>query len=127
MIPDIPLSVGIYEGSIRVVFDLLNANLPEGEIMVTESMNPAWTPLFPIAKGLIREYGGSASHGSIIARKYGIPAVVGISSATGIPRDSQRIRIMEKQVWLKYYSILSIGAIIINNEEAKHDISLNLI
>lgn len=87
------LSPGIYEGNIRVVFDLLNANLQEGEIMVTESTNPAWTPLFATAKGLIMEYGGPASHGGIVAREYGIPAVVGIPSATSILRDGQRVRI----------------------------------
>jgi len=93
VIHGIPLSPGIYEGNIRVVFDLLNANLQEGEIMVTESTNPAGTPLFATAKGLIMEYGGPASHGGIVAREYGIPAVVGIPSATSILRDGQRVRI----------------------------------
>ncbi|PKM86538.1 MAG: hypothetical protein CVU87_11810 [Firmicutes bacterium HGW-Firmicutes-12] len=88
-----PLSPGIYEGSIRVVQDPLNTSLQEGEIMVTVSTNPAWTPLFAIAKGLIVEYGGPVSHGGIVAREYGIPAVVGIPSATGILKDGQRVRI----------------------------------
>lgn len=87
------LSPGVYEGRIRVVLDPLNANLQEGEIMVTESTNPAWTPLFAIAKGLIMEYGGPVSHGGIVAREYGIPAVVGISSAASILKDGQRVRI----------------------------------
>lgn len=63
-----PLSPGVYEGTIRVVLDPLNSTLQEGEIMVTESTNPAWTPLFATAKGLIMEYGGPVSHGGIVAR-----------------------------------------------------------
>ncbi|MCB0033410.1 MAG: hypothetical protein KDE51_05305, partial [Anaerolineales bacterium] len=88
-----PLSPGTYEGQIRVVFDPNNSKLQEGEIMVTESTNPAWTPLFMAAKGLIMEYGGPVSHGGIVAREYGIPAVVGISSATSVLQDGQRVRI----------------------------------
>jgi pyruvate,water dikinase len=88
-----PLSPGSYEGQIRVVFDPNNSRLQEGEIMVTESTNPAWTPLFITAKGLIMEYGGPVSHGGIVAREYGIPAVVGISSATKVLQDGQRVRI----------------------------------
>jgi pyruvate,water dikinase len=88
-----PLSPGSYEGQIRVVFDPNNSKLQEGEIMVTESTNPAWTPLFITAKGLIMEYGGPVSHGGIVAREYGIPAVVGISSATKVLQDGQWVRI----------------------------------
>lgn len=93
VIRGIPLSPGIYEGTIRVVFDPLNSNLQEGEIMVTESTNPAWTPLFATAKGLIMEYGGPVSHGGIVAREYGIPAVVGIQSASSLLKDGQKVRI----------------------------------
>ena len=89
----LPLSPGTYEGKIRVVFDPLNSKLQEGEILVTESTNPAWTPLFIAAKGLIMEYGGPVSHGGIVAREYGIPAVVGISSATDRFKDGQMVRV----------------------------------
>lgn len=88
-----PLSPGIYEGKIRVVFDLSSSELKEGEVLVTESTNPAWTPLFITAKGLIMEYGGPVSHGGIVAREYGIPAVVGISSATKVFKNGQMVRI----------------------------------
>ncbi|MFS1512967.1 PEP/pyruvate-binding domain-containing protein [Chengkuizengella sp. SCS-71B] len=88
-----PLSAGIYEGKVRVVFDPKNSKLIEGEILVTESTNPAWTPLFITAKGLIMEYGGPVSHGGIVAREYGIPAVVGIPSATNILKDGQLVRV----------------------------------
>ncbi|WP_202709794.1 PEP/pyruvate-binding domain-containing protein [Sporosalibacterium faouarense] len=93
VIQGMPLSPGIYEGTIRVVFDPINNDLQEGEIMVTESTNPAWTPLFATAKGLIMEYGGPVSHGGIVAREYGIPAVVGIPSASSRLKDGQRVRI----------------------------------
>ncbi len=93
VIQGMPLSPGVYEGTIRIVSDLQSSQLREGEIMVTESTNPAWTPLFAVAKGLIMEYGGPASHGGIVAREYGIPAVVGITSATSIFKDGQRVRI----------------------------------
>ena len=88
-----PLSAGIYEGKVRVVFDPNTSELLEGEILVTESTNPAWTPLFMTAKGLIMEYGGPASHGGIVAREYGLPAVVGIPSATNVLKDGQMVRI----------------------------------
>jgi len=87
------LSAGTYEGVIKVVYDPLNNTLKEGEIMVTESTNPAWTPLFATAGGLIMEYGGPMSHGGIVAREYGIPAVVGIPSATEVLKDGQKVRI----------------------------------
>ncbi|MFS1517330.1 PEP/pyruvate-binding domain-containing protein [Bacillus sp. SCS-151] len=89
----VPLSAGIYEGKVRVIFDPNKAELLEGEILVTESTNPAWTPLFMTAKGLIMEYGGPVSHGGIVAREYGIPAVVGIPSATATLKDGQMVRI----------------------------------
>lgn len=87
------LSPGVYEGVIRVVFDPMTTDLQEGEILVTESTNPAWTPLFASAGALIMEYGGPMSHGGIVAREYGIPAVVGIPSATSLLKDGQRVRV----------------------------------
>jgi pyruvate,water dikinase len=88
-----PLSAGVYEGVIKMVYDPLNNTLKEGEIMVTESTNPSWTPLFATAGALIMEYGGPMSHGGIVAREYGIPAVVGISAAMDVLKDGQRVRI----------------------------------
>lgn len=89
----IPLSPGVCEGQVRIVYNPVNATLKEGEILVTESTNPAWTPLFATAKGLIMEYGGPVSHGGIVAREYGIPAVVGIPSVGNVLKDGQRVRI----------------------------------
>jgi phosphoenolpyruvate synthase/pyruvate phosphate dikinase len=88
-----PLSPGAYAGTVRVVFDPNTSDLREGEVLVTESTNPAWTPLFMAAKGLIMEYGGPVSHGGIVAREYGIPAVVGIPSATNVLQDGQLVRV----------------------------------
>ncbi|MBV1759170.1 MAG: hypothetical protein KMY55_15200 [Dethiosulfatibacter sp.] len=93
VIRGLALSPGSYEGTIRVVFDPKTTELKEGEILVTESTNPAWTPLFATAGALIMEYGGPMSHGGIVAREYGIPAVVGISSATSLLKDGQRVRV----------------------------------
>ncbi len=87
------LSPGSYEGTVRIVFDPKTTELKEGEILVTESTNPAWTPLFATAGALIMEYGGPMSHGGIVAREYGIPAVVGIPSATSALKDGQRVRV----------------------------------
>ena len=93
VIQGMPLSAGIYEGNVRVVFDPRTTELKEGEILVTESTNPSWTPLFATAGALIMEYGGPMSHGGIVAREYGIPAVVGIPSASGKLKNGQRIRV----------------------------------
>jgi len=88
-----PLSAGVYEGIVRVVFNPRETLLKEGEILVTETTNPSWTPLFATAGALIMEYGGPMSHGGIVAREYGIPAVVGIPSASKTLKNGQRVRV----------------------------------
>ncbi|NDL67858.1 PEP/pyruvate-binding domain-containing protein [Anaerotalea alkaliphila] len=88
-----PLSPGICEGKVRIVMDPKSEVLEKGEILVTESTNPSWTPLFATAGGLIMEYGGPVSHGGIVAREYGIPAVVGIPSASGLLKNGQHVRV----------------------------------
>jgi pyruvate,water dikinase len=77
-----PASAGIVTGIARVVYDPANAHLEPGEILVTPSTDPGWTPLFLTAGGLVMEMGGSISHGAVVAREYGIPAVVGVLNAT---------------------------------------------
>jgi pyruvate,water dikinase len=62
-------------------------------ILVTPFTDPSWTPLFPLAAGLVTEVGGLMTHGAVVAREYGIPAVVGVDSATSIIKDGPRIRI----------------------------------
>jgi phosphohistidine swiveling domain-containing protein len=77
-----PASAGRVTARARVILDPLGATLQPGEILVAPSTDPGWTPLFLTAGGLVMEMGGAMSHGSIVAREYGIPAVVGVPNAT---------------------------------------------
>jgi rifampicin phosphotransferase len=70
-----------------------DTQLAPGEILVCPGTDPAWTPLFMAAGGLITEVGGMMTHGSVVAREYGIPAVVGVHLATTRLKDGQRIRV----------------------------------
>ncbi|GII61791.1 phosphoenolpyruvate synthase [Sphaerisporangium krabiense] len=77
-----PASPGAVTGVARVVLDPVGARLAPGEILVAPSTDPGWTPLFLTAGGLVMEMGGANSHGAVVAREYGIPAVVGVPGAT---------------------------------------------
>jgi rifampicin phosphotransferase len=77
-----PASTGTVTARARVVLDPVGAHLEPGEILVAPSTDPGWTPLFLTAGGLVMEMGGSGSHGAVVAREYGIPAVVGVPDAT---------------------------------------------
>jgi rifampicin phosphotransferase len=77
-----PASGGVVAGKARVILDPRGAHLEPGEILVAPSTDPGWTPLFLTAGGLVMEMGGPMSHGAIVAREYGIPAVVGVPDAT---------------------------------------------
>ncbi len=87
------VSPGIREGAVRVIRNPHGAYLAPGEILVAPSTDPAWTPLFLTAGGLIMEAGGMLSHGSVVAREYGIPAVVGVPDATTRLHTGQQVRI----------------------------------
>jgi pyruvate,water dikinase len=89
----LPVSGGIIEGRARVIHDMAEANLEPGDILVTAYTDPSWSPLFVAIKGLVTEVGGVMTHGSVIAREYGLPAVVGVEHATRLIRDGQRIRV----------------------------------
>ena len=90
----IPVSPGDCEGTVKVLNHPHESDkLKQGDILVTTATNPAWTPLFLIIGGLIMETGGPISHGSVVAREYGIPAVVGVKDATARFKDGQRVRI----------------------------------
>lgn len=89
----LPVSAGTVEGRARVIFGLAEAHLDGGDILVTTSTDPSWTPLFVAIKGLVTEVGGLMTHGAVIAREYGLPAVVGVEHATQLIRDGQRIRV----------------------------------
>jgi pyruvate,water dikinase len=89
----LPVSAGTIEGRARVITDLSGADLEPGDILVTPQTDPSWTPVFLLAAGLVTEVGGSMTHGAVIAREYGLPAVVGVVGATGLITDGQRIRV----------------------------------
>ena len=89
----IGVSPGVYQGRVRVIQDPHGARLEPGEILVAPSTDPAWTPLFLTAGGLVMEAGGILSHGSVVAREYGIPAVVGVSGATDLLHTGRLVRI----------------------------------
>ncbi len=88
-----PASAGVVTGKARVIMDPLGAHLEPGEILVAPSTDPGWTPLFLTAGGLVMEMGGAMSHGSVVAREYGIPAVVGVHGATERLVTGQRITV----------------------------------
>ncbi|EYT80905.1 phosphoenolpyruvate synthase, partial [Streptomyces sp. Tu 6176] len=89
----LPVSAGTVEGRARVVTDLAGAALEAGDILVTAYTDPSWSPLFVGVAGLVTEVGGLMTHGAVIAREYGLPAVVGVEGATRLIRDGQRIRV----------------------------------
>jgi rifampicin phosphotransferase len=89
----LPVSAGTIEGRARVILDMEKADLEAGDILVTTYTDPSWTPLFVAIQGLVTEVGGLMTHGAVIAREYGLPAVVGVEHATQLIRDGQRIRV----------------------------------
>ncbi|MFE7168283.1 rifamycin-inactivating phosphotransferase [Streptomyces sp. NPDC057616] len=89
----LPVSAGTIEGRARVILDMADADLEAGDILVTPFTDPSWSPLFVGISGLVTEVGGLMTHGAVIAREYGLPAVVGVEQATRLIRDGQRIRV----------------------------------
>ncbi|MDQ0875843.1 phosphoenolpyruvate synthase/pyruvate phosphate dikinase [Paenibacillus sp. V4I3] len=89
----LPVSSGVIEGRARVILNMEDADLEDGDILVTSFTDPGWTPLFVSIKGLVTEVGGLMTHGAVIAREYGLPAVVGVENATKLIKDGQRIRV----------------------------------
>jgi rifampicin phosphotransferase len=89
----LPVSAGIVEGRARVIHEMAEADLEAGDILVTAYTDPSWSPLFVAITGLVTEVGGLMTHGAVIAREYGLPAVVGVEQATRLIRNGQRIRV----------------------------------
>jgi pyruvate,water dikinase len=87
-------SSGVVEGIARIVrsADELS-RLQEGDILVCQVTNPTWTPVFHKIRAAVSDIGGSMSHAAIVAREYGLPAVVGTGNATSMIKDGQRIRV----------------------------------
>jgi pyruvate,water dikinase len=92
-LPGLAVSAGTVEGRARVLHDLADADLEPGDILVTAFTDPSWSPLFVSVVGLVTEVGGLMTHGAVIAREYGLPAVVGVEGATRLIQDGQRIRV----------------------------------
>ncbi|MEU5345298.1 PEP/pyruvate-binding domain-containing protein [Streptomyces sp. NPDC020766] len=88
-----PASTGSVTGPARVVFDPIGVSLQPGEILVAPSTDPGWTPLFLMAGGVVLETGGVNSHGAVVAREYGIPAVVGVPGALSALSDGQTLTV----------------------------------
>jgi pyruvate,water dikinase len=87
------VSSGTVEGRARVITDIAQSDLAPGDILVTSFTDPSWTPVFVTITALVTEVGGLMTHGAVIAREYGLPAVVGVEDATRLIRDGQRIRV----------------------------------
>ncbi|WP_316825688.1 phosphoenolpyruvate synthase [Pedobacter miscanthi] len=92
-IAGLAVSSGVITGRARVILNIEEADLEDGDILVTTFTDPSWTPLFVSIKGLVTEVGGLMTHGAVIAREYGLPAVVGVENATKLIKDGQQIRI----------------------------------
>lgn len=93
-LPGLAVSSGVVEGSARVVLDIKDAKkIEKGDILVTKFTDPSWTPVFISISGLITEVGGMATHGAVITREYGLPAIVGVTDATKHIKDGDQIRI----------------------------------
>jgi len=107
-----PVSAGIIEGRARVVLKPEDAKLEKGDILVAPFTDPGWTPLFLSAKGLVLEVGGLMTHGAIVAREYGIPAVVAVENVTKLIKDGQIIRVNGN---LGYVEIVSDKKVSPNN------------
>ena len=88
-----PASPGVVSGIARVIRSPAGARLEPGEILVAPSTDPGWTPLFLTAGALVMEMGGMMSHGAVVAREYGIPAVVGVAGATDQITTGQRVTV----------------------------------
>jgi rifampicin phosphotransferase len=89
----LPVSAGTVEGRARVILDIADADLEAGDILVTAYTDPSWAPAFVVIKALVTEVGGLMTHGAVVAREYGLPAVVGVEHATSLIRDGQQIRV----------------------------------
>jgi rifampicin phosphotransferase len=100
----LPVSAGTVEGRARVILDMGEADLEAGDILVTAFTDPSWTPVFVTIAGLVTEVGGHMTHGAVIAREYGLPAVVGVEHATRLIRDGQRIRVNGSEGYVEILS-----------------------
>jgi phosphoenolpyruvate synthase/pyruvate phosphate dikinase len=106
----VAVSAGTVEGRARVIQDIAQADLEADDILVTTYTDPSWTPLFLAIKGLVTEVGGPMTHGAVIAREYGLPAVVGVEHATSVIRDGQRIRVNGTDGYIEILDVRPVTA-----------------
>ncbi len=93
-IKGIPVSTGKVRGRVKVILSPKDfSKFEAGEILVSRSTNPEWTPLLAVAKAVVTDTGGALCHAAIVSREYGIPAVVGTQNATEILKDGQTIEV----------------------------------
>jgi phosphoenolpyruvate synthase/pyruvate phosphate dikinase len=102
-----PVSAGVVEGRARIVRDLERTRIDQGDVLVTGFIDPSWPPLLVTAAAVVMEIGGSMTHGAVIAREYGLPAVAGVANATSRIRDGQQIRVNGSE---GYVELLSPGS-----------------
>ncbi|WP_088189332.1 rifamycin-inactivating phosphotransferase [Desulfosporosinus sp. FKA] len=100
----VPVSAGIIEGRARVILRIEDAQIEEGDILVTTFTDPSWTPVFVSIKGLVTEVGGMMTHGAVVAREYGLPAVVSVENATTLIKDGQKIRVNGSEGYVEILS-----------------------
>jgi phosphohistidine swiveling domain-containing protein len=116
-----PVSPGTYEGRVRIVHNPTESQLRPGEILVCHGTDPSWTPLFLSAGALLMEVGGLMTHGSVVAREYGIPAIVGMEKITERLTTGQLVRIDGSS------GVVEIIEDVVNlSEEAKQKKSLKI-
>ena len=101
----LPVSAGTIDGRARVILDMADADLEPGDILVTAHTDPSWSPLFIAITALVTEVGGVMTHGAVIAREYGLPAVVGVEHATQLIQDGQRIRVNGTDGYVEILSV----------------------
>ncbi len=90
----IPVSAGVYEGRARILHSPEEGGkLEKGDVLITRGTNPAWTPMFLNLGAIVMETGGPISHGAVVAREYGVPAVVGVGEATSLIKEGQMVRV----------------------------------
>ena len=103
-LPGLAVSAGVVVGRARIVKNLKDSYLSEGDILVTEFTDPSWTPAFVSIKGLVTEVGGLTTHGAVIAREYGLPAVVSVRDATKLIKEGQLIRLNGTEGYIEFLS-----------------------
>ncbi|XP_003744519.1 uncharacterized protein LOC100902133 [Galendromus occidentalis] len=92
-IEGIPVSEGIVVGPARVILDFTTEAhlIKKGEILVTRATDTGWTPYFPLLGGVVTEVGGLLSHGAVVAREYGLPAIVGVAGVTSFVKSGDSV------------------------------------